>query len=204
MPENTTDEVSLCLLSKLFSAATRHASDAMRGWAQGRVAMALDEVRATTLENAAAEFDLGDELLTMIVLGIQGDLGGQTILAFDDVHGRRFAAGLLGREPSTEQEWSELEQSAAMETGNILASAYLSELTRLTERKLIPSPPFLIQDFGASVLQQALMTQAIDSETVLICRTEFTFDEQSVSWSVLFIPSAELLQTMQDALSAVV
>lgn len=200
MSEIATDEVTLCLLSKLFSAATQHASAAMRGWAHGRVDMVLDEVKAVSLEDAAAEFDLGDELLTMVVLGIQGELGGQTILAFDDLHGRRFASGLLGREPSADSEWSALEQSAAMETGNIVASAYLSELTRLIDHKLIPSPPILLQDFGASVLQQAIMMQAIDSETVLMCRTQFTFDDQSVSWSVLFIPSADLLQTMQNAL----
>lgn len=195
-------DVTLELIGKLFNSATQHASHAMRGWAHGRVAMSLDEVREVTLERAVEEVSFEDDLLTMVVLGIQGDLGGQMILAFDDEHGRRFAAGLLGRDPSEGDQWSELEKSAAMETGNIVASAYLSELTRLIEQKLIPSPPLLVQDFGASVLEQALMMQAMESETVLLCRTEFTYDDESVSWSVLFVPSGELLTAMQDALYA--
>ena len=112
------------------------------------------------LEEVAVELAVGDEPLTMVVMTLNGQLGGSIILMFDELNGRQLAASLLGREAGTESEWSELEKSALMETGNILGCAYVNALTRLVGMDLFPSPPYFIQDFGASVLQQALMAQA--------------------------------------------
>lgn len=192
-----TQTLDLALLGDFFSAATQHASQAMCQWTNGRVALSLDEIREAALEEATAGLNIGDELLTMVVLGVQGDLGGQLILAFDDENGRKLAATLLGRKVSPE--WTELDQSAVMETGNILASAYLNELTRLLGRKLVPTAPYFVQDFGESVLAQVLASQSLSSEQVLICRTLFEFNKQQVNWSLFFVPSDELLQTLLAA-----
>jgi chemotaxis protein CheC len=194
-----TSTFDLALLGEFFSAATHHASAAMCQWTSGRVTLSLDELREAPLEEAAAELEIGDDLLTMVVLGVQGELGGQLILAFDDENGRKLAASLLGREVSHSPEWSELDQSAVMETGNILASAYLNELTRLTCRKLVPTAPYFVQDFGSSVLTQVLAAQSLESERVLVCRTRFEFNRQHVNWSLFFVPGDELLTTMLAA-----
>ncbi|WP_254510156.1 chemotaxis protein CheC [Anatilimnocola floriformis] len=201
---NATAPFDPALLGDFFSAATQHASLAMSQWTNGRVSLSLDELREAPLEEVSAELDMGDDLLTMVVLGVQGDgvqggMGGQLILAFDDENGRTLAASLLGREVVANAGWSELDQSAVMETGNILASAYLNELTRLTRRKLIPSAPFFVQDFGASVLAQVLAGQSLAGDRALICRTRFEFDQRQVNWSLFFVPSEELLQTLLTA-----
>ena len=191
----------LTALQDFFAAATNRGSAAMSNWTSGRVTLSLDEVREAPLEEVAAGLDLSDDLLTMVVLGIQGNLGGQLILAFDDVNGRSLAATLLGRQVSQSSEWSELDQSAVMETGNILASAYLNELTRLTGRELVPTAPYFVQDFGESVLAQILAAQAVMSDRVLICQTRFEFNQQQVNWSLFFVPSDELLQALLAAVS---
>ena len=104
------------------------------------------------------------------------------------------------REVNEESEWNPLEQSAVMETGNILASAYLNEMTRLTGKNVAPSAPCFVQDFGASVLEQAIMTQAMVSDHVLVCQTHFQFNAKEMNWSVFFVPSQELVQAMNHAL----
>ena len=60
-----------------------------------------------------------------------------------------------------------------METGNILGCAYVNALTRLVGTDLRPSAPYFIQDFGASVLEQALMTQAAAGDSLLLCDIGF-------------------------------
>lgn len=199
---NNTHGTDLTILQEFFAAATQRASAAMSNWTNGQVSLALEEVREAPLEEVASNLDLSDDLLTMVVLGIQGELGGQLILAFDDLNGRKLAATLLGRQFSESAEWTELDQSAVMETGNILASAYLNELTRLTDHKLVPTAPFFVQDFGASVLAQVLAAQAVLSDRVLICRTRFEFNQQQVNWSLFFVPGDELLQMLLAAVAA--
>ena len=196
MPQQT----NLALLTELFASATHDASAAMCRWTDGLIRLALDEVREVPLADACAELDLGDELLTMVVLDLVGEVGGAMILTFDETNGRQLAASLLQRPVETDQPWSELEKSALAETGNILGCAYMNALTRLVNRDLVPSPPYFVQDYGASVLQQALLTQAISCDTVLVCRTTFQRQGENLSWRVVFIPSQELRCALEGAL----
>jgi chemotaxis protein CheC len=197
---NCTECDELNVLHHLFASATHDASAAMCRWTDGLITLTLDEVREIPLEDVTAELGLGDDMLTMVVLSLEGKIGGEMILTFDDVNGRQLAASLLGRPVGNNPQWSDLEKSALTETGNILGCAYVNAITRLIDHELVPSAPYFIQDFGASVLQQALMTQALTSDQVLICRTGFHREGAELNWNVLFVPTASLQQAMENAL----
>ena len=196
------DDRRLEVLRQLFASATHDASAAMCRWTDGLITLTLDDVREIPLEEVSAELDIGDELLTvltMLVISLGGDLGGVMVLTFDEENGRKLAATLLGEEPSTDPQWSELEKSALSETGNILGCAYLNALTRLTDTNLIPAPPDFIQDYGASVLQQALMAQAVSRDKLLVCRTGFHHEGQKLDWRVFFVPTEAMQTKMENA-----
>lgn len=195
-----TDENRVEFLHCFFSAATHEASAAMCRWTGGLISMRLDEVREVPLEEVCAEYDFGSDLLTMIVLSLQGELGGDMILTFDEDNGRHLAATLLHRAKNESPEWSALEKSALMETGNILGCAYMNALTKLVGTQLVPSPPTFLQDYGASVLEQALMAQAMTCDKVLICRTSFERQGEALNWNVFFVPSDALRTAMQTAI----
>ena len=198
----TPENVDLGLLHQLFASATHDASAAMCRWTNGLITLTLDEVRELPLEEVCEEFDFGSELLTMVVLSLEGDVGGDMILTFDEENGRALAASLLGREVETSEQWTELEQSAINETGNILGCAYMNALTRLISVELVPTPPYFIQDYGASVLQQALMAQAMTCDKVLICRTRFHREGEELDWNVFFVPTDAMRSAMEKALEA--
>jgi len=189
-------------LYSLFSTATREASEAMSRWTGGDVSLTLDEVQEISLDEITEQLELQEELLTMVVLSIEEEVGGELILTFDDINGRRLAASLIGRQPDFEQAWSALETSALCETGNILGCAYLNALAESVGIDLIPSPPQFIQDYGASVLQQALLTQAMVTDDIMIARTGFTRGEQELDWSVFFIPTVPAREAFETMLVA--
>jgi chemotaxis protein CheC len=194
------NDQTLELLHEFFAAATHDASAAMCRWTDGLVNVTLDEVREVALEEVSAAMNIGDELLTMVVLTIHGEVGGNLLLVFDELNGRQLAASLLGREVGTEPEWSELEKSALSETGNILGCAYVNALTRLIGVDLMPSPPYFIQDYGASVLEQALMAQALTSDQLLLCEIGFRRRDQKLDWRVVFVPTPGMREAMQRSL----
>lgn len=191
---------ALAVLHELFTSATHDASAAMCCWTDGLITVTLDEVRKIPLEEVSVELDIGDELLTMVVLTLQGEVGGNMILVFDEPSGRQLAASLLGRQPGTEPEWSDMEKSALTETGNILGCAYVNALSRLIGTDLAPSPPYFIQDFGVSVLQQAVMTQALTSDTLLLCEIGFHREGKELDWRVVFVPTQGMQDAMQQSL----
>jgi chemotaxis protein CheC len=199
MTHEMVDQPRLELLHQLFASATHDASVAMCRWTEGLITLTLDEVREIPLENVCAELCLGDELLTMVVLSLEGEIGGAMILTFDHENGRQLAASLLKRPVNASPDWSELEQSALTETGNILGCAYMNALTRLINAELVPTAPYFLQDYGASVLQQALAAQAMSSDRVLICRTGFHRSGADLNWRVLFVPSEAMRRAMEEA-----
>lgn len=198
----TIDRSNIKLLHPFFAAATADASAAMCRWTNGLIALSLDEICEISMEEVACELEIGDERLTMVVLSLDGELGGTMVLTFDDYNGRRLAATLLNREVNASEDWSILEQSALMETGNILSCAYMNALTRLIDAQLVPSPPHFVQDFGASVLEQALLEQAGDSDAVTVCRTQFKREGEALNWNVIFVPATRLRQRLMSALKA--
>jgi chemotaxis protein CheC len=192
-------------LQQLFAAATHEASAAMCQWTNSLITLTLENVLDIPLENVCAELKLGEELLTMVVMSLDNEIGGSMVLAFDEENGRQLAASLVGVESDAASDWSEMEISALNETGNILGCAYMNAITRLLNYQLIPSIPYFIRDYGASVVEQAVLGQAA-SDRVLICRTGFHRQsqdakrQQALSWWVLFVPSERLRQAMGHAM----
>ncbi len=190
----------LAVLHQLLASATNDASVAMCRWTSGLISLTLDEVREIPLPEVCPTLGIGDELLTMVVLTIDKELGGVMILAFDEVNARQLAAALLNCPVSDSPQWSELEQSALTETGNILGCAYMNAISRLINQELVPSAPYFIQDYGASVLQQALIAQAITSDKAVVCRTGFHRHGVDLNWHILFVPNETLRVAMENAM----
>ena len=197
---SSTPRTSLERIQQLFQLATQEASAAMGRWTGGMITLELERVEELPLEQAIEALGLGEELLTMVVLTMDDQLGGSIILCFDEQNGRKLAATLLGRPVETSSQWSELERSALTETGNILGCAYMNAINRVIARQLVPSPPYFLQDYGASVLQQALMEQALYSPDVLVCKTRFTHRQQQLNWHVILVPTQELRELFDQAL----
>jgi chemotaxis protein CheC len=196
------NDQALAVLQELFASATHDASAAMCRWTDGVITVTLDTVRRARIDEVGAEIDSSGEMLTMVVMTLAGQLGGNLILMFDEVNGRQLAASLLGSEVGTEPEWSDLEKSAIMETGNILGCAYVNALTRLIGSDLVPSAPYFIQDYGASVLQQALLSQALTSDDRLLCEIGFHRKGGRLDWHVIFVPTPGLQEALQRSLHA--
>jgi chemotaxis protein CheC len=194
-------DLKLEVLEQLFASATHDASAAMCRWTDGLITLTFDEVREISLEEAFTQLDLNEQPLTMVVLTLDGEYGVRMILIFDNDDARQLAASLLGRAPGEEPEWSNLEKSALTETGNILGCAYMNALVRLIGTELVPSPPYFIQDFAASVLQQALVVPAMDSDKVLVCQTGFRREGKHLDWRVVFIPTEQMRKALEAAVS---
>jgi chemotaxis protein CheC len=190
----------LQLLEQLFTAATHDASAAMCCWINDVITLTLDEICELPLAQASIELNLEDKQLAMVVLDLEGALGGTMILNFDEPNGRRLAGSLLRSPVNAGPEWSDMEISALTETGNILCCAYINAITRQIDRQLIPSVPHFVRDYGANVLQQALAIHAAERNTVLMCRTRFRCENENLDWWVMFIPAAGLRAAMEHAM----
>jgi chemotaxis protein CheC len=88
-----------------------------------------------------------------------------------------------------------LQQSALIETANIIGCAYLNTVARPVSRaatsSIMPSPPWFIRDYAATVMESIIMTQAASTETVFLSHSDFSIEGSPVKCSLLFVPEAD-------------
>ncbi len=173
---------------RIFIGGAEEASEVMTRWTARKIHLRIDRVQRLLPEQVADELKLKDEILTMIVLGFEGEVGATFLLMFDERQGRCLAARLARTALVLDQPWSDLEKSALMETGNILACAYLNVMTDTLGAEVRLTEPFFVQDYGASVIEQAVLEQAAEADHVLLCETSFECANEPVSWRFLLIP----------------
>jgi chemotaxis protein CheC len=187
---------------RVFGTAIEAASRAMSIWTHGRITVSLDEIGELPLADLGSAVQGGQDIATVVALDVRGEVGGQFLLTVDDEGAAKLAGLLLNRPPRPIAEWSELERSALMETGNILGSAYLSALTEITGLSLFPSPPQIVRDYLVGILEQAVMSQAIESDCVLLARTCFRNRNEDADWNMIFVPSPQLMNVLLNTAAA--
>ncbi len=151
-------------------------------------------------------------------MGLTGRLTGLILLVFEDRSGLALVDLLMQQPVGTTTAWGELEQSAAKETTNIVGCAYVNALAThlpgIVDRQpaaigpsrgdeLVPTPPTFVHEFAGSLLEFALMEQALELDQVLLIHSEFAAGRQglNLNWTLLFIPSRESLHALAASLA---
>lgn len=176
-----------------FHSAAALASDALSKWLSRSVQMTIRQVDAMPLEQAMSLLGEHEGTICGCAMGITGSLPGILVLLCDDAAGLALAAMLLGREPSPDDTWGELEESAVVETTNIIGCAYLNAMADATDADTaaMPSPPWFLRDFAPAVMESIVMAQPLIDETVFLTRTEFSIAGSPVRCSLVFVPSPQ-------------
>jgi chemotaxis protein CheC len=198
-------EDQLRLLRTIFSKGAEDASRAMSKWLRGGVHLSVDEVVQVPFHEASGLFENPDELISACVMDLRGRMTGKLVLAFDDASGLALADILMDQPAGSAQVWTEIEQSAARETTNILGCAYLNSLvghlpTFGEESELIPSPPELRRDFAGCLLEALVIDQLMVSDQLLLVRTGFERNGMKLHWQLILLPDLESFERIVDSL----
>lgn len=189
MSTPTTMPPSLQTISQYLNAAAQHASIALCQWTHDQVVLSVQGTVAVPLEEVSNVVDFNADVRTIVIVG---STAGHLVLSFDNDAARRVAALLLHRTLEDSSEWSLLEISALSETGNIVASAFLNELSRAANRSFELHPPVFIEDYIDSVFQQVLLMEAAECEQVIVCRARCELNGELIDWDMMFVPSVVL------------
>jgi chemotaxis protein CheC len=209
------------LLKMIFDRGAESASQALSKWLGHDVHLAVSAIEVVELEQAADLLGPADSLVVACTMGLTGRLTGLLLLVFEDRSGLALVDLLTQQPVGTTNTWGELEQSAAKETTNIVGCAYVNALAahlpgtvgpaslatdgtpdQAGGDELVPTPPTFVREFAGSLLQFALMEQALELDQVLLIHSEFGAVDQGLNldWTLLFVPSRESLYTLAASL----
>jgi chemotaxis protein CheC len=214
-------EMQRQLLREIFDRGALAASQALSRWLDKEACLSVSDVELAELEQAGELLGPADSLVAACSMELTGCLTGWILLVFEDRSGLALVDMLLRQPVGTTTAWGEIEQSAAKETTNIVGCAYVNalaahlpaSLSQATAamppadgdenaNELIPGPPTFLHEFAGSLLEFALMEQALELDQVLLIRSEFKADrkELNLNWTLLFVPTRESLHVLVAAL----
>ncbi len=151
-------------IKEICSLCAAQAGSALSRLAGVSVIVASPEVFTLPLGEVPALFGGSDTPAVGVLVPFQGDVEGNILFLFPD-GGRRELEKLLFPVDSAANR--ELVDSAFTETGNILSGAFITVLSRLSERLLISLPPITVKDMAGAILDAILAEIGSHADEVL-------------------------------------
>ncbi len=186
---------SLSEQQEIFRHAAVEASAALSKWLGRPTTIAINKVAALPLPEAVGMLGAGDTPLVACAMHITGPFTGLLVLTCDDVSGLALAEMILAGAGGFDGEWGDLQQSALVETANIIGCAYLNTVARPAVSggagAIMPSPPRFVRDYAATVMESIVMTQTTSSDTVFLTHSDFLIEGSPVTCSLIFVPEAD-------------
>jgi chemotaxis protein CheC len=191
-------------LRQAFHAGSIRASEALAAWINRSSLVEIDSLELLALADATEILGSAEVPMCFCAVRMTGLLTGDLMLAFDDASGLALANMVL-ETPAENFDWNELAKSAVLETANILSCAFLNSLSTTLavcdeSAELMPTSPEFRRDYAESLLEPALMGQAIASDQVIIVKTSFEIDETPFKWTLLFLPDADSMWRLVEML----
>ncbi len=135
-----------------------------------------------------------------IYLAICGDVKGHILLMFSPKEAHGLVDMLMDRPSGTTTSLGAMERSALGEVGNLTGTFFLNALAEVTRLNIQPSPPAVMVDMGAAVLDVPLAALAQSADESLVIKTVFIDDQRRIEAAFLVMPDLPSLQAILEVL----
>jgi chemotaxis protein CheC len=162
-------EAQLDALREVANIGCGHAANALARLVGGRrVDLSVPRVLVTSAVEAA-ELLGGEAPVVAARLGMVGELRGRMLFVLSPGDSQALEVLLLQGDTSSEEE----RESALSETANIVASACLSAIGKLTGWRLLPTVPVLMRCAAHEVVASAVAETEGETDRVVVLETRF-------------------------------
>jgi chemotaxis protein CheC len=183
-------------LREVANIGAGHAATALSQMTGQTIMISVPTINITPLEDVPPHIGDPGEPVAAVLMQMQGDLSGRTLLVFPQGTAIRLAEIMMKRPHPGGVDLSELEQSAIKEAGNILSGAYMNALSDFMGLKLLPSPPSLAMD------TTAYLQFGSDRDLVFCVETEFVMQDagEKLRGFFLLLPDVSSLRAILRAM----
>ena len=187
-------------LREVANIGAGHAATALSQMTDQRIMISVPTLSIASIDDMPNQIAEPEEPVAAVLMRMEGDLTGLTLLVFPQPIALRVA-GLMMRRPVTVL--GEIEESAIKEAGNILSAAYLNALADFLNMTLLPSPPSLAVDMSDAVLSSTFVASAQGASEVVCVESEFSLLDigERLRGFFLLLPDPPSLQKLLKAIN---
>ena len=154
--------------------------------------MHVPKVEMLAFKDLAEILGGAEELVAGILLSLEGDIEGSMLFVLENKAAHHLVHKLMGSDGSTlEDSFTEMEQSALVEIGNIISGAYLTAISQLTNLNIIQTVLSLAIDMAGAILSVPAIEFGKLGDKALLIESQFEDDEIDVCGYFILIPTLE-------------
>jgi chemotaxis protein CheC len=192
-------------IQELGNIGAAHAATTLSQMLGSTVQMSVPAIKAVDISELGTY--MGEEAAAMVAFELQGEIphGGFVIFYITKESAIRLTNTMLGL-TDMNRTMNEMDESAIIEVGNIMVSAFLDATAELLGFVMLPSPPSLTIDMAHAAMSSLIAGMGEEVDEVLLFSTELTCDEHKIDSDIIMMPEnstlariVELLENMMKA-----
>ena len=187
------------VLTEIGNIGAGNATTAVANMLNVRINMSVPHVELTPVEKIVSAIGSEDEVVVGIMLGVENDITGSMMFLMDLPSAHHLVNRLMMRDPDYNEDFDEMDLSAIKEIGNIIAGAYLSALSGLTNLKITPTVPYVAIDMAGAILSVPAIQFGMVGDNSLMIKTEMG-DDLDISGYYILMPEGDSYQKILKAL----
>jgi chemotaxis protein CheC len=186
-------------IQELGNIGAAHAATTLSQMLGSTIEMSVPAVTIVDLSHLADY--MGEESAAMVAFELQGDIahGGYILFYITRESAIRMTNTMLGL-TGTNRPLSEMDESALLEVGNIMVSAFLDATAELLGFVMLPSPPALTIDMAHAAMQSLIAQMQEETNEVLLFSTELICEEYKVDSDIIMMPERSTLNKIIELL----
>lgn len=178
------------VLKEIGNIGAGNATTALSTMINGKIDMNVPKVALLEFKELPEMVGGAENIVVGILITLEGEINGMMMFMLELESAHHLVDILMGN-ASGNQEFSEMEYSALKEIGNIIAGAYLSSLSTLTNITISASIPYMSIDMAGAILSVPAIEFGKVGDKALIIETRFNKDDSDVNGYFILIPSIE-------------
>jgi chemotaxis protein CheC len=191
--------VQMDAMQELGNIGAAHAATTLSQMLSSPVEMSVPRIEVIDVAHLADH--IGEESAALVVFELQGEIphGGYIIFYISRVSAVRLTNTMLGL-TDLERPLNEMDESALLEVGNIMASAFLDATAELLGFVMLPSPPALTIDMAHAAMQSLIAQMQEEIDEVMFFSTELVCEEHKIDSDIIMMPEVSTLAKIVELL----
>lgn len=189
---NHIDNMQFDVLREIGNIGAGNATTALSQMINSKIDMKVPKVDLLEFKELSDIVGGAENLVVGILFTLEGQIDGMMMFMMDMEASRHLVKSLVGEAYGTDSgEFSEMELSALNEIGNIIAGAYLSSLSTLTNLLITSSVPYMAIDMSGAILSVPAIEFGKIGDRALLIETEFGDEIRQVNGYFILIPTID-------------
>ncbi len=194
------DNMHFDVLKEIGNIGAGNATTALSQMINTKVDMKVPVVELLEFRDLPDVVGGAETIVVGILLTIDGDIDGMMMFMLEEDSAHHLVDMIVGIKSDESREFTEMDLSALNEIGNIIAGAYLSSLSALTNMRINASVPYMSIDMSGAILSVPAIEFGKIGDKALLIQSQFCEDDDEVNGYFILIPTLDSYDKIMNSL----